>query len=354
MIPAQADAQTVAPGQQPPTPPLRLRWALGGALLGGLALDAAFPPAGLWPLAAAGPALLVIALWGRSLRGSFCVGLIFGVAFFFPLLAWVINLAWYAWVALAAAEAVIFGVLAMAQRLLLKLPAWPFAVAGWWVAAEGTARPVAVRRFPVGQARDEPGRSAHQGWAAVGGAPLLTFLLALAGATLAWLVLTLLTTGAGRRRTVRARGAGVRGGRGPRGHLRRAPARPGAAPAARPPKSPPSKVAYRGPGPLAAQLNNDWTVTLNHVAATDKLARQVKSRQEPPPDLVIWPENSTDIDPTQYPPVYQQIASAAATIGHPILVGAVLQDPLRNAGLLWLPGKGPVAMYVKQKARPVR
>ena len=102
---------------------MRLRWALATALAGGLALAAAFPPAGIWPLAAAGPALLVIALSGRSLRASFCVGLVFGVAFFFPLLAWVINLAWYAWVALAAAEAVIFAVLAVGQRLLLKLPA---------------------------------------------------------------------------------------------------------------------------------------------------------------------------------------------------------------------------------------
>ena len=350
MIPAQADAQTVAPGQQPPTPPLRLRWALGGALLGGLALDAAFPPAGLWPLAAAGPALLVIALWGRSLRGSFCVGLIFGVAFFFPLLAWVINLAWYAWVALAAAEAVIFGVLAMAQRLLLKLPAWPFAVAGWWVAAEGLRDRWPFGGFPWGRLAMSQAGAPTKGWVAVGGAPLLTFLLALAGATLAWLVLTLLTTGAGRRRRsalaalafAAAAGLAVISAALP---LDPVPAGGKTAEVA----------AIQGGVPrartLAAQLN-DWTVTLNHVAATDKLAGQVKSGKKPPPDLVIWPENSTDIDPTRYPPVYQQIASAAATIGHPILVGAVLQDPLRNAGLLWLPGKGPVAMYVKRRLVP--
>jgi apolipoprotein N-acyltransferase len=102
---------------------------------------------------------------------------------------------------------------------------------------------------------------------------------------------------------------------------------------------------------LATQLN-DWMVTLNHVSATQALSREVTAGKEPAPDIVIWPENSTDIDPTLYPPVYQEIASAAATIKAPILVGAVLQNPVRNASLLWLPGKGPVASYVKQKLVP--
>ena len=93
-------------------------------------------------------------------------------------------------------------------------------------------------------------------------------------------------------------------------------------------------------------------VTLNHVAATEKLAQDVKDGNQPAPDVVIWPENSTDIDPTRSPPVYQQIASAAAAIGRPILVGAVLDDPRRNAGLLWLPGKGPTASYIKRRLVP--
>jgi len=86
------------------------------AITGGLATAVAFPPAGFWPLAAAGPALLVVALWRRSLRGSAVVGLGFGLAFFVPLLSWLINVAWYAWAALALAEAVVFAVFAIGQR----------------------------------------------------------------------------------------------------------------------------------------------------------------------------------------------------------------------------------------------
>jgi apolipoprotein N-acyltransferase len=67
---------------------------------------------------------------------------------------------------------------------------------------------------------------------------------------------------------------------------------------------------------------------------------------------VIWPENSTDIDPTEDPPVYDEITSAASAIDRPILVGAVLQNPLRNAGVLWLPNKGPTTIYVKRQLVP--
>jgi apolipoprotein N-acyltransferase len=110
--------------------------ALVIAVVGGLALEAAFPPTGIWPFAAVAPALLVIALWRRSLRGSFLVGLAFGLAFFVPLLSWLINVAWYAWAALAIAEAVIFGLFAIGQRLMLRLPGWPVAVGCWWVGVE--------------------------------------------------------------------------------------------------------------------------------------------------------------------------------------------------------------------------
>jgi apolipoprotein N-acyltransferase len=362
VIPAQAHADTVAPGQRQLAPPLRLLWALATALAGGLATAAAFPPAGIWPLAAAGPALLVVALAGRSLRASFCVGLVFGTAFFFPLLAWVVNVAWYAWVALAAAEAVIFGALALAQRLLLTLPAWPLGVAGWWVAAEALRDRWPFGGFPWGRLAMSQAAAPTRGWVAVGGAPLLTFVVALVGGTLAWL---LLTAAAARRGPAAGRGRPVPGPSARAAAMLAFAAAAGLAVAAAalpldpvPAGGTTAEVAaIQGNVPrartLAAQLN-DWMVTLNHVAATDKLAQRVKSGQEPAPDLVIWPENSTDIDPTLYPPVYQQIASASAAIDRPILVGAVLQNPLRNAGLLWLPGTGPDlhAVYVKRRLVP--
>jgi len=357
VIPAQADAGagTAPAAEQRANPPLTLRWALVVGLAGGLALAAAFPPAGVWPLAAAGPALLAIALSGRSLRASFVVGLVFGVAFFFPLLAWVLNVAWYAWLGLAGASAVILAAAAVGQRLLLTLPGWPVAVAGWWVALEALRDRWPWGGFPWGRLAMSQASAPTRGWAAIGGTPALTFVIALFGATLAWVVLTALPrwrAAVPRREAVLA-AAALAGAAG----LAVIPAAFTLDPV--PANAKTAVVAAiqgnvpRARASLADQLNNYQTVTQNHVVATDKLAQEIRDGKLPAPDLVIWPENSTDIDPTRYPPTYQQISSAAATIGTPILVGANLQDPQRNAGLLWLPGTGPEpGYYVKRRLVP--
>jgi apolipoprotein N-acyltransferase len=332
---------------------LRLRWALLLALASGLLLAAAFPPAGVWPLAVVSPALLVLALSGRSLRAAFAVGLLFGLAFFVPLLSWVVNLAWYAWVALAIASALIFAVFAIAQRLLLNLRYWPLAVAGWWVAAEAFRDRWPWGGFPWGRLAMSQAGLPTEGWAAIGGPPVLSLVVALTGTTLAWVLVSTLTDGrAGKWR--RPAIAAV---------LFAATAGVSCLPAALPldPVPADAKTATvaaiqgnvpRARGSLAEQLDNDAVVTLNHATATDKLAAEVAAGTLPRPDLVIWPENSTSIDPRQYPPIYDEIASAAAAIGRPILVGAVLQNPERNAGVLWLPGKGPTTVYAKRQLVP--
>jgi apolipoprotein N-acyltransferase len=376
VIPGQTDAN---PQDQPATrasaaagdagrPPLRLHWALLLALVAGLLLAAAFPPYGLWPLVFVSPGLLVVALHGRSLRAALTVGLIFGLTFNFPLVAWVINLAWYAWVALAIASALIFAVFTVAQRLLLTLRWWPLAVAGWWVAAEAFRDRWPWGGFPWGRLAMSQAGIPTQGWAAIAGPPTLTFMVALVGASLGWLLLSALgwldAPGWAGARLARL---GPRLGSRPRRLVAPALAVAGSAalaflPGLLPLDPVPAKTAtatvaaIQGNVPrarsLSGQLNADEVVTLNHVAATDKLADQVAAGKAPKPDLVIWPENSTDIDPLVYPPVYQEIESAAAAIGEPILVGAVLQNPELNAGVLWLPGKGPTTVYAKRRLVP--
>jgi apolipoprotein N-acyltransferase len=334
------------------------------AVAGGLAVAGSFPPTGIWPLAAAGPALLVVALWRRSLRGSFAVGLTFGLAFFVPLLSWLINTAWYAWAALALAEAVIFALFAVGQRLMLRLPAWPVAVAAWWVGVEAF-RDRWPYAFPWGRLAMSQSQAPTVRWVAYGGPPLLSFLVALAGATLAWLLLA--SGRAWRRRAAAGAGDGQPGAARP--DLRRLawPAIAFAAaagvcvagaalPAGQSAGAPTAEVAaVQGNVPhgrTLAKLLRETTVTQNHAAATEQLAAQVKAGSRPAPDLVIWPENSTDIDPDYNPSVYAEIAGAVTAINRPVLVGAVLQNPLRNTGQLWLPGRGPVAIYVKRQLVP--
>jgi apolipoprotein N-acyltransferase len=114
-------------------------------------------------------------------------------------------------------------------------------------------------------------------------------------------------------------------------------------------------AAIQGDVPHARNLPNllrAATVTQDHATATSRLAALVASGRARPPDLVVWPENSTDQDPRFNPYIFDVISGAVATIDRPVLVGAVLQDPVRNAGQLWLPGKGPVATYVKRRLVP--
>ena len=323
---------------------LPLAWALPAALAGGLALAAAFPPVGAWPLAPLGPALLVVALWRRSLRASFVIGLVFGLAQFVPLISWLLNLAWYVWAALALAEAVIFAALSVGQRVLLRLPAWPVAVAGWWVAAEAL-RDRWPYAFPWGRLAMSQAGAPTAPWTAIGGAPLLSFLLALVGSTLAWL---LLTRGTARRRAVPALAfAGTAGLALAGGLLPVDPVPPGTPTA--------TVAAIQGNVPHAQNLPDllrATTVTANHATATRRLAAEVRAGTRPAPDLVIWPENSSDYDPSLWPPAYATISSAVAAIGRPVLVGEVLQNPQRNVGQLWLPGRGPGPMYVKRQLVP--
>ena len=317
---------------------LRLRWALAAGLAGGAALTAAFPPYGIWPLAVAGPALLAVALRQQGLRGSLAVGAVFGVTFFLPLLSWVVNLAWYAWVALALSEAAIFAVLAAGQRLLLRLPAWPVGVAGWWVAAEALRDRWPWGGFPWGRLAMSQAGAPTARWVEAGGPPLLSFLLALTGATAAWLIVE--------RRVLPAACFACAAGITLAG---------AALPVVTSGGATATVAAVQGDVPHARNLPgllNDTRVTRDHSAATAELAAQVKAGRRPAPDVVIWPENSTDLDPFAYPAIYQLIASAVAAVGRPVLAGELLSAPVRNVAQLWRPGQGPGPMYVKRRLVP--
>ncbi|MCW2779221.1 MAG: apolipoprotein N-acyltransferase, partial [Frankiales bacterium] len=93
----------------------------------------------------------------------------------------------------------------------------------------------------------------------------------------------------------------------------------------------------------------------NHVAATLRLAADVRAGRVPRPDLVVWPENASDRDPFTDPGAFRLIDGAVRAVGVPVLVGAVLDGPGRkvsNAGIVWDPVTGPGRRYVKQHPVP--
>ncbi|MGH8792144.1 MAG: apolipoprotein N-acyltransferase, partial [Stackebrandtia sp.] len=97
----------------------------------------------------------------------------------------------------------------------------------------------------------------------------------------------------------------------------------------------------------------------NHVSATIELAADVDAGRRPQPDVVVWPENASDIDPQLNPDAADEIDSAARAIGVPIVLGTILHDDAavdgpraKNASLVWDPETGSGFEYVKQHPVP--
>jgi apolipoprotein N-acyltransferase len=99
-------------------------------------------------------------------------------------------------------------------------------------------------------------------------------------------------------------------------------------------------------------FDNRREVLDNHLAGTYALLDQVEPGDL---DLVLWPENGTDIDPEVDAQAAADIDAAARAVGAPMLIGTI-QYPESggryNTSLLWEPGVGPVASYSKQRPAP--
>jgi apolipoprotein N-acyltransferase len=99
----------------------------------------------------------------------------------------------------------------------------------------------------------------------------------------------------------------------------------------------------------------------NHVRETERLAADVRAGTAARPDLVVWPENASDLDPFRDDDARAQIQQAVDAIDVPVLVGAVVQAPddpthVWNTGIVWMPSTspqpGPGDYYVKQHPVP--
>ncbi|OEV24997.1 acyltransferase, partial [Streptomyces nanshensis] len=104
-------------------------------------------------------------------------------------------------------------------------------------------------------------------------------------------------------------------------------------------------------------LGRPMQILNNHAEATLDLAKRIEQGKEPRPDLVIWPENSSDLDPYKYPEAGDRIDRAVKAVGVPVLVGALVDHPTKegyveNQGIVWDPEKGPGASYTKQHPVP--
>ena len=334
------------------------------AIAAGLALWLAFPSHDLWALAPIGVALLALATRRAPPLQGALLGLVTGLACFLPLLSWSgIYVGALPWIALAVLESCYIAVLGLACALLQRGPSLaglgrvrPLVVALAWVSQEALRDTTPFGGFPWGRLAFSQADSPMAGLAALGGAPAVTFGVALAGGLLA----------AGVAQVLRgSREPGIPRGGIPRSVLSAAPCLVGALVVMllpllvpRPTDGPSGRfMAVQGNVPRAGlDFNAERRAVLdNHARLTQQAAVSVKAGTQRRPDLVVWPENASDIDPLRNPDAAAVINGAVDAINAPLILGAVLEEPtsrVSNASLLYLPGQGVTARYVKQHPVP--
>jgi apolipoprotein N-acyltransferase len=357
-----AAPQVTAPST--PGRPLPGRVAVPLAVISGAALLLALPPYDMWWLAPAGVAGLAAAAHRRRLRAALGLGFLAGLVLFVPLLDWTrLAAGWLPWALLSTAQAGYLGLLGLATAWLSPLldrwrALWPPVLGVLWVAQEALRDRAPFGGFPWGRLAFSQADAPALRLAAYGGAPLVTFGVAAAGGALLALVWYGAAWFAGRRRAAGparlplpllgflAAAAALIGG-------------PAALPVASEGGTTRTVAIVQGNVPrLGLDFNAQRRAVLdNHVTATLRLAADVAAGRQARPDLVVWPENSSDIDPLINQDAAQQIARAADAIGVPILVGTVLRTDkpadIKNAGLLWNPVTGPDLSQEYVKRHPV-
>ena len=338
----------MASGSEPLVP---LRTATALAVLAGVVMSLAFPPIGFGPYAIAAVALLTTALWRASLRRGIGLGFLAGIAFFAPLLWWMRVIGWDAWLLLSVGWAVWLALVGFGTALVTRLPVAPVWVAAVWVLDESLRSRMPFGGFPWGNIAFSQPDTAFVWYASQGGTPLATFTIALLGAGIVtmvldyragrtWLAYAWLTALAAAVLVPSIATLPIDGDT------------QGGPPAA-------VIAAVQGGTPQLGMGAMDVrrAVLDNHVEQTLLLAEHVAAGEVPAPDFVLWPENSSDLDPFADQEAADAITSAARAIERPILVGAVTQAPadldgVWNVGIVWDPETGPGDVYIKNHPVP--
>jgi apolipoprotein N-acyltransferase len=291
------------------------------AIASGLLLFAAFPPFTLWPAAFLGAALLFFLLADEKLSRRFLLALLAGGAFFAPLLHWSsIYVGSLPWLILALGESLIFSLIALAPIKrsiygaivfassftlieLLRMKA-PFGGFGW--GRIGFTQVDSLQMFyPI------------IGVVGVSFITLSLSALIIVRSSFFFVLIALfalsffdvnLNTLSGKSLKI---------------------------------------VAVQGSVPqLGLKFNQRALAVLNnHIYATPKQSNA---------DLIIWPENASDVDPITNLKARQGIADLIKEIEKPLLIGAVEQrsfGPL-NSSLFYGADGELLSRYVKQDLAP--
>lgn len=339
------------------TRPILPLWAaLVFAVASGPVLDAGFPDKYLWPFTFIGIAMVLVALVGRRAGGGLLVGLVAGLAFYFVHIAWATEFLGEVlpMVALVTLESLFFAVGSMLITLayrwlprgwsstLGRLALLPVVVGGLWTAREALVSVWPYGGFAWGRvalSQSEGPLSSLFPWLGVSG---VSFVIV---AFTAFLIEGVRATGS-QRLVVES------------GTRRLVVATTAAAIAAALLAAPLFPVGIDGSIRVAAVQGNGKAAYLDEREYGDLLKAQFEATDAIEPqdvDVVLWPEGSTEIDPTQDAYGAYIFDLVAERFDAPVVAGAITTDgdeTTWNSSLLWLEGEGAVDKYDKRHPVP--
>jgi len=318
------------------------------------------PPFGIWPLTFATTGIIMLSVRGKSIRYSAGLGLATGVIFYAAQTTWLTAyLGPEPWLALATLEGILFAVGMVFIRLVWKLfdddsylpakvrnlhktigmPDTVICLALIWVAREWLSGHAPYGGFQWSRLGQTQSGTILANWAYWGGVSGVSLATAVVSATLA-VSLQL-------RKTSRiAKGAFLM----PLAVALLVPALTfinvtGES----------SKVVGAVQGNANAGLFANpvpGSILQKHITATRNLMQDPASSQL---DFVVWPENSSDLDPLSNAVAHQEILNTVTSqIKRPLILGAVTwrNGKLYNSTIQVEPELGAVAIYDKRRPVP--
>lgn len=322
-----------------------LIWRIPLGILAGLIGLYVFPTENIWVLAPLIPALTFLSVLGAGFWKAVLIGFISGQVFYVSHIEWIsLYLGPVPLFALSTLvslySAVAAGVVAWVWKKIGKSEGaslrMPILLAAIWTAREFGSGNFPYGGFPWSRLSMTQSDSFLSNWVFWGGMSLLSFVIALLGALVAIAIKQ-------------------------RGVVSKLPFAAAAIAVIVVPFLTPigitttqvdTKTIAAVQGDANAGLFSNvtpGTILKNHADATELVFERGR-----PVDLLVWPENASDLDPLRYSEAREVIERIATEINAPFVFGTVTRrgEESFNSTILWLPGTGPVDFYDKKQPVP--
>ena len=329
----------------------RLALAIGGGLISSLA----YPREGLWPMIFVAVISLLLSVRRLGFLKSFWVGFVGGFCFYVSQIEWMsLYLGPVPLLALSLLEAFFFGFgMAFIARVWNSLDKRPrgsldglkvsLAIATIWTSREWVSTNLPYGGFPWSRLAMSQAESPLANWVFFGGQAMLSFVIVVISGLVITVFDSIRTDGWLARRSVVGMAVA-------------------ACLVAIPVATIVPSNAERGTLVIAAVQGNAnaglfanaqrGSILRNHLEATKLIPAVAKGQRI---DLVVWPENASDINPLADAATGDTIRRLVdQKLGVPLILGTITErgGSLFNSSLFWQPGQGVTDWYDKKRPVP--